>query len=198
MIYKLIMKFHLVTLSNLFKQINTIFGYICAFLVILMTVNVFVVVVLRYVFGISFIWMQETYVWMHAFIFMLGAGYAYLNDDHVRIDIIYRNTKKRYKIIVNILGNVFLLLPFLYIIWSFSFPFVYRSFQMNEISREAGGLPMIFILKSAILIFVILLFLQVISKIIDDILSFIQPDNEIISPKNIRRDLKWLLQIFWQ
>ena len=91
------MKFHLVTLSNLFKQINTIFGYICAFLVILMTVNVFVVVVLRYVFGISFIWMQETYVWMHAFIFMLGAGYAYLNDDHVRIDIIYRNAKNRYK-----------------------------------------------------------------------------------------------------
>ena len=91
---------------------------------------------------------------------------------------------------VNILGNIFLLLPFLYIIWSFSFPFVYRSFQMNEISREAGGLPMIFILKSAILIFVILLFLQVISKIIDDILSFIQPDNEIISPKNIRKDLK--------
>ena len=190
MIYKLIMKLYLVTLSNLFKQINTIFGYICALLVILMTVNVFVVVVLRYVFGISFIWMQETYVWMHAFIFMLGAGYAYLNDDHVRIDIIYRNTKKRYKIIVNILGNVFLLLPFLYIIWSYSFPFVYRSFQMNEISREAGGLPMIFILKSAILIFVILLFLQVISKIIDDILSFIQPENEIISPKNIRRDLK--------
>ena len=190
MLYKLIMRLYLVALSNLFKQINTIFGYICAFLVILMTVNVFVVVVLRYVFGISFIWMQETYVWMHAFIFMLGAGYAYLNDDHVRIDIIYRNAKKRYKIIVNILGNIFLLLPFLYIIWSFSFPFVYRSFQMNEISREAGGLPMIFILKSAILIFVILLFLQVISKIIDDILSFIQPENEIISPKNIRRDLK--------
>ena len=182
------MKIFLITLSSLLNQINIIFGYICAFLVILMTLNVFAVVILRYVFGISFIWMQETYVWMHAFIFMLGAGYAYLKDDHVRIDILYRNAKKRYKIIVNILGNIFLLLPFLYIIWSFSFPFVYRSFQMNEISREAGGLPMIFILKSAILIFVILLFLQVLSKIIDDILSFIQPDYEIISPKNIRRD----------
>ena len=184
------MKLFLVTLSSILKQINTISGYFCAFLVILMTINVFIVVILRYVFGISFIWMQETYVWMHAFIFMLGAGYAYLNDDHVRIDIIYRNAKKQYKIIVNILGNIFFLLPFLYIIWSFSFPFVYRSFQMNEISREAGGLPMIFILKSAILIFVILLFLQVISKIIDDILIFIQPENEIISPKNIRKNLK--------
>tara|TARA_B000000609_G_C24126248_1_gene322615 strand:- start:824 stop:1009 length:186 start_codon:yes stop_codon:yes gene_type:complete len=42
---------------------------------------------------------------------------------------------------------------------------------MNEISREAGGLPMIYLLKSAILIFAILLFLQVISKIIDDLLG---------------------------
>ena len=184
------MKIFLIALSSLLKQINIIFGYICAFLVILMTINVFVVVILRYVFGISFIWMQETYVWMHAFIFMLGAGYAYLNDDHVRIDIIYRNANKSYKIIINIVGNIFLLLPFLYIIWTFSLPFVYRSFQMNEISREAGGLPMIFILKSAILIFVILLFLQVISKIIDDILIFIQPESEIISPKNIRKNLK--------
>ena len=165
------------SLTNFFNLINIIFGYVCALLVVLMTINVFVVVILRYLFGISFIWMQETYVWMHAYIFMLGAGYAYLNDDHVRIDIIYRNSSKNYKKIINLLGNIFLLIPFLYIIWTFSFPFVYRSFQMNEISREAGGLPMLFILKSAILIFVILLFLQVLSKIIEDTLNFIIKNN---------------------
>tara|TARA_A100001011_G_scaffold395363_1_gene490118 strand:+ start:131 stop:685 length:555 start_codon:yes stop_codon:yes gene_type:complete len=165
------------SLSNFFNLINIIFGYVCALLVVLMTINVFVVVILRYLFGISFIWMQETYVWMHAYIFMLGAGYAYLNDDHVRIDIIYRNSSKNYKKIINLFGNIFLLIPFLYIIWTFSFPFVYRSFQMNEISREAGGLPMLFILKSAILIFVILLFLQVLSKIIEDTLNFIIKNN---------------------
>ena len=165
------MKNFLINISVLFSFINIFFGYLCSFLVLLMTINVFVVVILRYLFGISFIWMQETYVWMHAYIFMLGAGYAYLNDDHVRIDIIYRNASSKYKRILNILGNVFLLVPFLYIIWTFSFPFVSRSFSMNEISREAGGLPMIYLLKSAILIFAILLFLQVISKIIDDLLG---------------------------
>ena len=165
------MKNFLINISVLFSFINIFFGYLCSFLVLLMTINVFVVVILRYLFGISFIWMQETYVWMHAFIFMLGAGYAYLNDDHVRIDIIYRNASSKYKRVLNILGNVFLLVPFLYIIWTFSFPFVSRSFLMNEISREAGGLPMIYLLKSAILIFAILLFLQVISKIIDDLLG---------------------------
>ena len=91
------MKNFLINISVLFSFINIFFGYLCSFLVLLMTINVFVVVILRYLFGISFIWMQETYVWMHAYIFMLGAGYAYLNDDHVRIDIIYRNASSKYK-----------------------------------------------------------------------------------------------------
>ena len=144
-------------LSSTISYINKIAGFICAIIVVLMSLNVFLVVVLRYLFGISFIWMQETYVWMHAYIFMLGAGYTYLNDDHVRIDIIYRSSSKFYKALVDSIGIIFLLFPFLYIIWSYSFPFVYKSFQINEVSREAGGLPMMFLLKSAILIFTFLL-----------------------------------------
>jgi TRAP-type mannitol/chloroaromatic compound transport system permease small subunit len=148
--------------------INKFSGYICAFLVCLMTINVFLVVLLRYLFGISFIWMQETYVWMHAFIFMLGSGFTYLMNEHVRIDIFYREASSKYKKIVNLIGNLFFLLPFLYIIYFYSFSFVYKSFSMGEVSREAGGLGMIFILKSSILIFVILLTIQVLSKIITD------------------------------
>ena len=155
-------------ISNFFDNINKYAGYLCAFLVVLMTVNVFIVVFLRYLFGISFIWLQETYVWMHAYIFMVGAGFTYLNDAHVRIDIIYRSSSKIYKAIVDLAGNIFFLIPFLYIIWSYSFPFVYKSFQINEVSREAGGLTMLFLLKAAILIFAFLLFLQSISKIINN------------------------------
>ena len=118
-------------ITNLFDSINRYTGYLCAFLVVLMTVNVFIVVFLRYLFGISFIWLQETYVWMHAYIFMAGAGFTYLNDAHVRIDIIYRSSSKVYKAIVDLVGNFFLLMPFLYIIWSYSFPFVYKSFQLT-------------------------------------------------------------------
>ena len=138
-----------------------------------MTVNVFIVV-LRYLFGISFIWLQETYVWMHAYIFMAGAGFTYLNDAHVRIDIIYRSSSKVYKAIVDLVGNIFLLMPFLYIIWSYSFPFVYKSFQINEVSREAGGLPMLFLLKAAILIFAFLLFIQALSKLINNFIIIYQ------------------------
>ena len=155
-------------IANIFDSINKYTGYLCAFIVVLMTVNVFIVVFLRYLFGISFIWLQETYVWMHAYIFMAGAGFTYLNDAHVRIDIIYRSSSKVYKAIVDLVGNIFLLMPFLYIIWSYSFPFVYKSFQINEVSREAGGLPMLFLLKAAILIFAFLLFIQALSKLINN------------------------------
>ena len=161
-------------LSSTINYINKIAGFICAILVVLMSLNVFLVVVLRYLFGISFIWMQETYVWMHAYIFMLGAGFTYLNDDHVRIDIIYRSSSKLYKALVDSIGIIFLLLPFLYIIWNFSYPFVYKSWQMNEISREAGGLSMLYLLKLAILIFVILLSIQAIAKIINNFINIIQ------------------------
>ncbi len=164
----------LINITKSINLINKFAGGICAFLVVLMSVNVFLVVILRYLFGISFIWMQETYVWMHAYIFMLGAGFTYLNDDHVRIDILYKSSSSIYRATVDLFGNIFLLLPFLYIIWSYSFPFVYKSFQMNEISREAGGLSMLYLLKLAILLFVILLFIQAVSKIINSFLYILK------------------------
>ena len=164
-------------LSNYIAVVNKYSGYLCSLLVVMMSLNVFIVVVLRYLFGISFIWMQETYVWMHAFIFMLGAGFTYLNDDHVRIDIIYRSSSQIYKTIVDLVGIIFFLFPLLYIIWIFSYPFVYKSWQMNEISREAGGLSMLYLLKFAILLFVILLFLQAISKIINYLLYIFRNDS---------------------
>ena len=132
-------------ISIFLNLINKIFGYFCALFVILMAITVFVVV-----------------------IFMLGAGFTYFKDEHVRIDILYTNYSKKYKKFVNFLGNIFFLIPFLFITWKYSFPFVLKSFQMREVSREAGGLEMVFILKSAILFFVILMFIQVISKTIYD------------------------------
>ena len=164
-------------ICNIINYINRIAGFICSILVVLMALNVFLVVILRYLFGISFIWMQETYVWMNAYIFILGARFTYLNDDHVRIDIIYRSSSQIYKTIVDLVGIIFFLFPLLYIIWTFSYPFVYKSWQMNEISREAGGLSMLYLLKFAILLFVILLFLQAISKIINYLLYIFRNDS---------------------
>ena len=138
-----------------------------------MVAVVFTVVVLRYGFSIGFIWMQEVYVWLHSFIFMLGSGFTYLANEHVRIDVFYREASEKYKAWVNLIGNVFLLSPFLYIIWKYSYPFVYRSFLMNEVSREAGGMPALYILKSAILWFCLVLFLQLISNVCKSLIAIL-------------------------
>lgn len=108
---------------------------------------------------------------------MLGSGFTYLANEHVRIDVFYRNASERYKAIVDLVGNIFLLTPFLYIIWKYSYPFVYRSFLMNEVSREAGGMPALFILKSAILWFCLVLFLQLISNISKSILVLLNKES---------------------
>ena len=161
----------LAQLSKFIDRFNTIIGYLCAFFVFSMVIVVFTVVVLRYGFNIGFIWMQEVYVWLHSFVFMLGAGFTYLANEHVRIDVFYREASKKYKATVDLFGNTFLLLPFLYIIWNYSYPFVYRSFLMGEVSREAGGMPALYILKSAILWFCLVLFLQLVSNVIKSILT---------------------------
>ena len=161
----------LAQISKYIDRFNTFVGYLCAFFVFSMVIVVFTVVVLRYGFNIGFIWMQEVYVWLHSFIIMLGAGFTYLANEHVRIDVFYREASKKYKAIVDLLGNIFLLLPFLYIIWSYSYPFVYRSFLMGEVSREAGGMPALYVLKSAILWFCLVLFIQLISNVIKSLLT---------------------------
>ena len=167
----------LAQISKYIDRFNTFVGYLCAFFVFSMVIVVFTVVVLRYGFNIGFIWMQEVYVWLHSFIFMLGAGFTYLANEHVRIDVFYREASKKYKAIVDLLGNIFLLLPFLYIIWSYSYPFVYRSFLMGEVSREAGGMPALYVLKSAILWFCLVLFVQLISNVIKSLLTLTSFDD---------------------
>jgi TRAP-type mannitol/chloroaromatic compound transport system permease small subunit len=121
--------------------------------------------------------MQEAYVWLHSFIFMLGSGFTYLANEHVRIDVFYRDASEKYKATVDLIGNIFLLAPFLYIIWQYSYPFVYRSFLMNEVSREAGGMPALFVLKSAILWFCLVLFLQLISNVSKSIQVLLSKEN---------------------
>ena len=160
-------------ISKKIDRFNTFVGYLCGLFAFLMVAVVFSVVVLRYGFSIGFIWMQEVYVWLHSFIFMLGSGFTYLANEHVRIDVFYREASEKYKAWVNLIGNIFLLSPFLFIIWKYSFPFVYRSFLMSEVSREAGGMPALYILKSAILWFCLVLFLQLISNVCKSLIVII-------------------------
>ncbi|MEM7404173.1 MAG: TRAP transporter small permease subunit [Pseudomonadota bacterium] len=151
--------------------LNEYVGRAAAWLTVFMVLMVTLIVVMRYVFGLGFIWMQESYVWAHGMVFMLGAGYTLLHDGHVRIDIIYRSASQTYRDIVNIIGCTAFVLPVCWIILEKSVGYVSRSFRLMESSAEAGGLPYLFILKGMIWAFAILLGLQAISLIVRSILS---------------------------
>jgi len=153
-------------LSKIVDSINHLVGIAVAWLTVLMVINVFVVVVLRYVFSIGFVWLQELYVWSHAAVFLLGAGYTLLHEGHVRIDVIYRKSSVSYKSIVNILGIIIFAIPLLYLIFEKSWPLISRSWENLERSAEAGGMPGVFILKSLIAVFAILFGLQFFSLLI--------------------------------
>ena len=130
-----------------------------------MVLVTFLVVVLRYVFDLGFIWLQESVVWMHAAVFMLGAAFTLERNEHVRVDIFYRELDPRRQAIVDIAGVVVLLLPLCgFIFWS-AWDFVSISWSIREASRESGGLPypMIPLLKSIILVMPTLVALQGIS-----------------------------------
>jgi TRAP-type mannitol/chloroaromatic compound transport system permease small subunit len=131
-----------------------------AFLTVLAAVGV---ALLRYVFDIGYIWMQESYIWMHGLIFMLGAGYTLLHGGHVRVDVFYNRFSARGRAWVDLLGVVFLLLPMTAIIAWTSWDYVATSWSMGERSSQPGGLPATYVLKSAILLFCALVALQGVS-----------------------------------
>lgn len=150
----------LATFVRLIDHLNEIIGRSIAWLTLAMVIITFVVVVLRYVFSIGFVWMQESYVWLHGVVFMVGAGYTLLHDGHVRVDIFYRPRSMRYKAWVDLFGCTVLLLPVLVLVWIETWPYVLDSWARHEESREAGGLPGLFLLKTVILVFCATLGLQ--------------------------------------
>ncbi|MBW1637012.1 MAG: TRAP transporter small permease subunit [Deltaproteobacteria bacterium] len=153
-------------IADRIDALNNFIGRGVSWLTLFMALVMFVIVVLRYMFNMGWIWMQESVVFMHGLVFMLAAGYTLLAEEHVRIDILYRPMSERKKAIVNIIGILFLLFPTCFVMFYYGYPYVSDSWSVLEGSREAGGLPGVFALKSVILVFPVLVGLQGISKII--------------------------------
>lgn len=137
-------------------------GHGAAWLTLAMVVVSFVIVIMRYVFDIGFIWLQESLTWMHAAVFMFGAAYTLQRDEHVRVDIFYRDMSQRRRAIVNLFGVAFFVFPLcVFLIYS-GFDYVSASWQQHEVSRNAGGLPypLIPLLKSALILMPVAVALQ--------------------------------------
>ncbi len=98
------------------EKITLKVGKTTSWLILFMTLIAFSVALLRYFFNIGFVWMQESYIWMHGLVFLFGSAYTLLDDKHVRVDIFYRNFNEKYKAFVNIFFSIFFIFPFIFII----------------------------------------------------------------------------------
>jgi len=141
-------------------------GRAIAWLTLAMALTGFVVVLLRYVLDTGFIWMQESMTWMHGIVFMLGAAYTFKHDEHVRVDVLYRRMPERTRAIVDLAGTVLFLLPLCGYLLYETAPYVESAWRVGERSREAGGLPALYLLKAVIPLMAVLLALQGIATIL--------------------------------
>ena len=156
---------------SLLDRLSDLVGKAAAWLTLFMVVVTFVVVIMRYVFDAGLIWMQESVVWMHAVVFMLGAAYALRDEEHVRVDIFYRAMSPARRAWVDMVGVLIFLLPVcLFLGWK-SVDFVAQSWSIGEASREPGGLPYPFIplLKSVVLLMPLAVALQGLSLFISSL-----------------------------
>jgi TRAP-type mannitol/chloroaromatic compound transport system permease small subunit len=153
-------------LANYIDALNEKIGKSIAWAVLATTLITFLVVVLRKGFAWGSIAMQESALYFHALVFMAGAAYTLKHNGHVKVDIFYQSFSAKGRAWVNLLGTATLLLPFsLFIVWV-SADYVLTSWQQLEGSRETGGLPLVFILKSFIPLMSILLTLQGIATLL--------------------------------
>lgn len=142
------------------SAINWLVGQILSWLALACVLVCFTVVVQRYFFHTSILWMQDLYVWLSGAMFTGVAGFALLRQDHVRVDIFYRPAPIRRKAIADLIGVVFFLIPFVIVVWLYAFPAVRRSWGFYEASANIGGMPGLFLLKTFILVFAVLVGLQ--------------------------------------
>lgn len=151
---------------KLIDRLTTTAGRVASWCALAIVLVGFAVVLMRYVLGLGSIWLQESILYAHAALFLLAAAWTLNEGGHVRVDVFYASASPRSKALVDLWGALLLLLPFALAVLIFSLPYVARSWAILERSRETSGLPLVFLLKSLIPVFAVLMILQGIAQAI--------------------------------
>ena len=151
--------------------INRHVGRWVSWLATIMVLVQFGVVMLRYLFGYGSIFMQESIFYMHALLFILGAGYTLSQDGHVRVDIFYQSANEKYRAKVNLFGVLVFLLPFCLTLAYVTIPYASQSWAVLEGSKETSGIPAVYLLKRSIFLFCGFLIIQGIALAASSVLT---------------------------
>lgn len=163
------------TIADGIDRLIAMIGRAAIWLGLLVVLVQFAVVLLRYLLGIGSIWLSESIIYGHAGLFMLAAAWTLQENGHVRVDIFYSDASPHAKAIVDLCGALLLLLPFVAVIAWYGVPYVARSWAIFEGSRETSGLPVVYLLKTLIPLFALLLGLQGIAQAIRAALVLVAP-----------------------
>ena len=134
------------------KTINSL-GKFISLMIPVMTILMIVIIVARYFFGIGLTGVQELVMYIHALIFLGCAGYVHFKDEHVRVDIFYRDSSNSYKKKINFFLSLFFLIPVCFVVGFYSYELVEMSWKIKETSTEAGGLNFVYLQKSLVILF---------------------------------------------
>ena len=146
---------------NMEKTINSL-GKFISLMIPTMTILMIVIIAARYFFGIGLTGLQELVMYIHALVFLGCAGYVQYKDEHVRVDIFYRDSSKRYKKGVNLIFGLIFLVPLCFVIGYFSIELINMAWKIKEVSTEAGGLSFVYIQKTLVILFPITLLMTLI------------------------------------
>lgn len=145
--------------SNWLLQLTAGIGFVSQGLLVLVIVTQFAVILLRHVFGLNFIWAQESIGFGHAALVMLAFAWSLTNNRHVRVDVFFEKLKPKSRQTIDRLGIIFLVLPSMVVIILNSMGYVQSSWAIFEGSQEVSGLPGLFLMKSLLLVSAGLVFL---------------------------------------
>ena len=159
--------------QNLIDRFSEVTGKLVAWLTLLMVIVTFVIVIMRYAFDAGLIWLQESVIWMHAAVFMVGAAYTLKHDEHVRVDVFYRSSSAKRKAWTDLLGVLLFMLPVCGFLLIKSWDFAAVSWSIKEASRESGGLPypLVPMAKSILVVMPFIVGLQGVSILLKSILT---------------------------
>ena len=147
------------------KIINSL-GKFIALMIPVMTLLMIVIIVARYSFGIGLTGLQEFVMYIHALVFLGCAGYVHYKNEHVRVDIFYRDSSNNYKSNINFYLSLFFLLPICFVVGFYSIDLIEMSWEIKEASTEAGGLKYVYLQKTLVILFPITLTLTFIYQIL--------------------------------
>ncbi len=162
---------------NITSKIIDILGNFCSLLMLLMIINVFYDVIMRYFFNDVSIGMQELEWHLFAAMFMFGIAYTLKEDGHVRVDIFYETMSARKKAIINIFGSVVLALPMTLLIFYYSWDYTLEAYEMGEGSGDPGGLPHRWIVRSIIPLSSLFLVLAIIHVVLTQLKTLMSAPN---------------------